>query len=300
MPYLTRKRIKLFLQNPLGLGIQLDDDSLPKHYEILNAGSETKIRGTATLLTDKNGQVICAINRDYEFLVESHGYYTDKGCVYDRRLWFPSELTRDFAIDADMGIELLFRETVFQNEATKIFSERLVEGSMEFEPKVANGGVLPYSEFLITTKFTDEFYDKLVLETNSAFRLRLFNATMVLVRKLFENLIIDLLRQKYGDRPPEKELYYSNKRYHHFSTLINNFEARVDDFKPYSVNFQHEKTKNDFFKFLRDIKERGDACAHSIEIIHDPSEIDILKPLINKYSDLIVRLTKAITETPHN
>lgn len=103
MPYLTRKRIRPFLQNPLGLGIQLDDDSLPKHYEILNAGLETKIRGTATLLTDKNGNVICVINRDYEFQVESHGNYTDKGCVYDRRLLFPEELTRDFARAHGLG-----------------------------------------------------------------------------------------------------------------------------------------------------------------------------------------------------
>lgn len=125
---------------------------------------------------------------------------------------------------------------------------------------------------------------------------------MVLVRKLFENLIIDLLRQKYGERPPDKELYYSmnEKRFHSFSTLIHNLETHVDDFKTHNVGFQWDKSKNDFFTFLRGIKERGDACAHSIELIHDPHEISTLKPLMNKYSDLIVRLIKRIVETPHS
>jgi len=302
MPYVVRKKIKLFLQSPLILGIELDDDSLPKHYNKLNASFGTKIRGTVTLLADKNSHVRSVINRDYEFDIESNGNYVDNHVVYRRRLFFPNELTKDFALDVDMGIEVLFREIVLRGTVEKIFSETVVEGSKEFEPKVANDEVLPYSEFLINTKFTDEFYDKLVLEINSAFRVRLFSATMVLIRKLFENLIIDLLRRKYGNRPPEKELWYSmgDKRYNVFSDLINNFEKHVDDFKPYNVDFQWEKSKNDFFKFLRDIKERGDACAHSIELIHDPSEINTLKPLMNKYSDLIVRLTKVIMETAHS
>jgi hypothetical protein len=309
MPYVIRKKIKLVYDRglvsarpPLILGIQLDDDSLPKHY-MLDSGIKTLLRGTATLLVDKNNHVKCVINKDYDFQIHSIGNYTVDGrCVYDRRLLFPQNLVRDFALDVDMGIELLLREIITGNEVEKIFSEMIVEGSMEFEPKITNGEVLPSSELLITTKFTDGFYDKLTFEINNAFRMRLFTATMVLVRKLFEDLIIDLLRQKYGERPPDKELYYSmsDKRFHIFSTLIRNLEAHVDDFKAHSSVLQWDKSKNDFFKFLRDIKERGDASAHSIELIHDPNEINTLKPLLNKYSDLIVRLIQRIVETPHN
>jgi hypothetical protein len=301
MPYVTRKKVKLFIPSPLILGIQLDDDSLPKHYVVLN-GVGAKLRGTVTLIADKDDHVKY-VNRDYEFEVESTGHYTDKGrVVYDRHLWFPRKLTNDFALDVDMGVEVLFNEIVSRNTVEKIFPETVVEGSKEFEPKATDGEALQYSELLVSTKFADEFYDKLVLEINSAFRVRLFTATMVLIRKLFENLIIDLLRQKYGDRPPDKELYYSMKdrRYHSFSTLIHNFETHVDDFSPYNVGFQWGKSKNEFFKFLWGIKERGDACAHSIELIHDPSEINTLKPPIDKYSDLIVRLRKIIMETPHS
>ena len=302
MPYVVRKKIGLFYNRPMVLGFQLDDDSLPTHY-MLDSGVQTLLRGTVSLLVDKNNNVTCVVNRDYNFEVRSIGHYTvDNECLYDRRLLLPSNLVKDFALEKGMGIELLLREVVRGNAVEKIFSERIVEGSKEFEPKATNGEVLPYSELLVSTKFTDSFYDKLVLEINSAFRVRLFTATMVLIRKLFENLIIDLLRRRYGDHPPEKELYYSmkDKRYRSFSTLIHNFETHVDDFSSYNVGFQWGKSKNEFFNFLRDTKERGDACAHSIELIHDPSEINTLKPLMNKYSDLIVRLTKIIMETPHS
>lgn len=301
MPYVIRKKIKLVYNRPMVLGVQLDDDSLPKHY-MLDSGIKTLLHGTVSLLVDKDNYVKCLINKDYEFQVDSVGHYTDKGCVYNRRLLLPSNLVRDFALDVDMGIELLLHEIVTGNEVEKIFSESRVEGSMGFEPKGTSGESLASSELLITTKFTDEFYNKLASEINSAFRIRLFTATMVLVRKLFENLIIDLLRQKYGERPLEKELYYSmkDKRFHSFSTLIHNFETHVDDFRPYTAVFQFDKGKNDFFKFLRDIKERGDACAHSIALIHDSDEINTLKPSMDKYSDLIVHLIQKIIETPHS
>lgn len=127
---------------------------------------------------------------------------------------------------------------------------------MEFEPLGMKGEISADSELLINTRFVDEFYNELALEINSAYRLRLFTATMVLVRKLFENLIIDLLRHKYGERLPQIDLYYStkNQRFHSFSTLIHNLETNVDDFKIYNVGFQWDRSRGDFFKFLRDVK----------------------------------------------
>ena len=255
--------------------------------------------------------MICVINKNYKFKVTSRGTYTGSGeCVYDRRLSLPIELVNGYAIDANMGIELILNELVYKTngiistnvpeEIVKIFPDVEVKGSMDFEPKGYSGETLATSELLITTKFTDDFYNDLVLEINTVFRINLYVASMVLVRKLFENLIIDCLREKYGEQPLNKALYFSmnNKRFLNFQTLINNFESHVDDFKAHNVNFQWDKGKNDFFKFLRDIKERGDACAHSIELIHNPNKIIDLKPSINKYSDLLVRLYQKVRESP--
>jgi hypothetical protein len=258
MPYVIRKKTKLFHTRPIGLEVRLDDDKLPKHY-FLDSGSgvKTLLRGKVTLLTDKNNYVKCVVNKDYDFHVFSIGTYRVGGTVaYTRRLILPNDLVKDYALDEGMGIELLLHEISTGGKVEKIYSESREEGSMEFEPLGMKGEISADSELLINTRFVDEFYNELALEINSAYRLRLFTATMVLVRKLFENLIIDLLRHKYGERLPQIDLYYStkNQRFHSFSTLIHNLETNVDDFKIYNVGFQWDRSRGDFFKFLRDVK----------------------------------------------
>lgn len=284
------------------LRIDLADDTLPKHYT-LDYGSSipTFLHGKATLLVDENDNMKCYIDEDFEFKVESEGHYVDSGsrCVYDRYLLLPNDLVSDFAIDAGDGIELVLNEVVIKDEIEKIFSKRRVEGSMDFELKGFSGEVMNSSESLITTKFTDEFYDKLVLEINNAFKIRLFTATMVLVRKLFEKLIIDLLRQKYG--MPQMELFYSedDNGFLSLSKLISNLRKKIDDFKPYDF-FKLEREKESFLNFLWKIREEGSASAHFKESLLGRKEIGDLKPSINKYSDLFVRLIQRVKETPHN
>jgi hypothetical protein len=296
-PYVTRKKIRLVHERPLLLKVDLDDDKFPKHYA-LDYGIKTLIRGTVSLLVDQNYYVKCFIKQDYEFQVNSTGHYVDSGskCVYDRYLTLPKKLVSGYAIDAGMGIELILREVDIGGEVEKIFSEKMEQGSMDFEPKGLIGEELGSSESLITTDFPEKYYVDLVSEINNAFRVRLFTATMILVRKLFENLIIDLLRHRFGMQPPNLEIFYSEKnhRFHNLSTLIQNLGKRIDDFGPYTDAWQRDKDQEKFMKFLKDVKEEGDAKAHSLEFLHDPQTIIALKPSINEYNALIVRIIQII------
>jgi len=283
------------------LEVFLDDDKLAKHYD-LDSGIPKVMRGKVSLIADVNNSVLCFPDKNYEFEVASKGYYDGSGgCNYVRRLTLPRELINDYAIDANMGIELILNEVVYRaygaEDVSKIFSERMEQGSLDFVPKEISGVDIPSLELLITTKFSDEFYDKLAFEINSAFRVGLFTATMVLVRKLFERLIIDLLRIKYGMR--EKELFYSEDDcgFHSFSKLIRNLKAKTDDFKPYDF-LGLEREKESFLKFLWNIKEEGNASAHSIEPLLDRNGISDLKPSIDKYSDLLIRMIQKVKDTP--
>jgi hypothetical protein len=306
MPYVTRKKIKLFFRKPLILKVDLADDTLPRHY-MLDSGVKTFLRGTVSLLVDESFYVKCVINKDYEFEVRSKGSHEPYGGVsYERCLFLPEKLVKRFAIDEGMGIELILHEVakgemledVFvEKEVEQIFPDVRIDGSMDFESKGPSGEILASSELLITTKFDDEFYDELVFEINSVFSLRLFTATMVLVRKLFERLIIKLLRQKYG--MPQIELFYSTQDngFHSLSTLIRNLRKKIDDFKPYDF-FKLDREKESFLNFLWNMKEEGDASAHSLGPILGREEINALKPSINKYSDLFIRLIQKVKETP--
>jgi len=306
MPYVTRKEIKLKLKKPLVLKVDLADDTLPRHY-MLDSGIKTLLRGTVSLLVDENFYVKSVINKDYDFEVYSRGFYGANHKVsYERHLRLPEKLVKGFAIDEGMGIELILHEVVrgevlenvfVEKEVEPIFPEARINGSMDFEPKGPGGDILAGSELLITTKFDDEFYDELVFEINSAFGLRLCTTTVVLVRKLFEKLIIDLLRKKYG--MPQIELFYSTQDdgFHSLSTLIRNLRTKTDDFKPYGF-FKLDREKESFLKFLWKVKEEGNASAHSLGPLLNSEEINALKPSINRFSDLLIRLIQKVKETP--
>ncbi len=53
-------------------------------------------------------------------------------------------------------------------------------------------------KFIGVTWVPDDFYGKLVDEINYLFLSRHLMSTYILIRKLLENLIIDILRKKYG------------------------------------------------------------------------------------------------------
>lgn len=300
MPYVTRRKVKVLYEKPLVLKVDLADDTLPRHY-MLDTGKKTLLRGTVSLLVDENFYVKYVINKDFRSEVHSRGTYGYNGAktkvFYERYLCLPEKLVKGFAIDEGMGIELILHEVVRGEEIEPIFPDARIEGSMDFEPKGPSSEILASPELLITKKFDDEFYHELVFEINTAFRLRLFTATMVLVRKLFESLIIKLLRQKYG--MPQIELFYSTQDdgFHSLSRLIRNLRPKIDDFKPYGF-FKRDREKESFLKFLWDMKKEGDASAHSLGPLLGPEEIKDLKPSIDKYSDLFVRLIQKVKETP--
>lgn len=285
------------------LKVDLVDDKLPKNYS-LDYGMPTFLRGTATVLVDANDKVKRYINKDFEFEVYSVGDYGGSPirCIYYRHFQLPRDLVNDFAIDAGDGIELVLNEHVFKDntgkeEIEKIFSQSRVEGPMDFEPKGFSGETVYNSELLVTTQIADEAYNNLVLQINSAFSVGLFTATLVLVRKLFENLIIDLLRLKYG--MGQMDLFYSKDDggFHNLHRLIKNLEKKLDEFKPYGF-FKLEREKESLMNFLWKIKDEGNASAHSFGPLLGHKEINALKPSINEYSDLLVRLTQKVKETP--
>jgi hypothetical protein len=74
--------------------------------------------------------------------------------------------------------------------------------------------------------------------------------------------------------------------------MKDSLKDNMIDFEPYDPSIGDK----DFKQFLEEIKEKGDECAHTLEILPDPNEINRLKPSINKYSDLLIRLTQKIRE----
>ena len=141
--------------------------------------------------------------------------------------------------------------------------EELMDQS--FQPRHS---IETFPKFLEIKNTRDDFYLDLIREINLLYAHELPRSLWVMVRKLFENLLIEILRKKYG--PQSLDLYYreAQGRHHDFNVLLENFKVRITDFKPIAPELDIN-----LIAPLDKFRARGGSAAHSL--INKPSLDDI-------------------------
>jgi hypothetical protein len=89
-------------------------------------------------------------------------------------------------------------------------------------------------EKFISLNRQDYFYKKLESEINICYTYGAYTVVLILGRKLIENLLIDVLRRKYGEDTFENvEIYFSTdlRRFHDFVVFLKNFSKRKAEFR---------------------------------------------------------------------
>jgi len=135
----------------------------------------------------------------------------------------------------------------------------------------------------------DDFYIKLINEINILYYNNRYVPTCILLRKLFENLIIDILRKKYG--AADNGLYFntSRKMFLGFSVLLDNLKNKIEDFNHIDPNFNEDIIKRiDFYR------KRCNLSAHSISFEITKDTIDDKKDDINYLITLLIRIRNNI------
>ena len=146
--------------------------------------------------------------------------------------------------------------------------------------------------FLDVEKLPDDFYRELVAEVNQCYRVALYSAQLVLMRKLLENLVLDVLRRKYGTS--QEDLYYrSNKRrFLEFASLIDNLEKKLGDFASVSPGLDSTAIQK-----LQVFRADGNRSAHTIDTHVPRTKIDGLQAdaafLVKLLAATFERLTPA-------
>jgi len=90
------------------------------------------------------------------------------------------------------------------------------------------------SQLLVKSEFEDYFLTSISKELNGVYRAGFYNSTLLLSRKLFENLLVKLLEHKYPKNVDNNlDLYFDTSRnsYRDFSDLIKVLGDKKDDFK---------------------------------------------------------------------
>jgi hypothetical protein len=110
----------------------------------------------------------------------------------------------------------------------KYFLENSLEE--EIKRKLNTENTLDYPEdIIIHTKLNDIFYDKLIKDINNSFYYEIYTGCFILTRKLFENMIIDILRNNFKR---EKELFQNQinkKKYNDFSVLLDSLKRKKSE-----------------------------------------------------------------------
>lgn len=147
---------------------------------------------------------------------------------------------------------------------------------------------------IIENKFVDDkFYADLRFEINKSHRVNHSIVTSFLIRKLLENLIIDLLRCRYGT--DELSLFYDkvHGKFQGFSILVGNLRNKEKDLRPYTSSLNEK-----FFENLNKFKETGNSSVHSIDFLLEKKWIEDEKTNINHTVNLLCDVIQKIKEDP--
>ncbi len=132
----------------------------------------------------------------------------------------------------------------------------------------------------------DYFYQKLESEINSCYTCGAYTAVLVLSRKLLENLVIDVLRKKYGQNTKrDVEMYFGTDegRFHDFTFLLKNLDEQKNDFKI------DKEIINQFLRLIKPFRKNANSKAHSIVHLIDKKE-ELKQFDVQKLASLLIRL----------
>jgi len=144
--------------------------------------------------------------------------------------------------------------------------------------------------FIDATPPEDDFYKPLVVDINRSYQMHLYDATMILTRKLFENVLIELLRAEV-DMATELDAFYikEQNRFQPFSQLLIEFEDRLQQFRPYIPELDSE-----FVDALNEFRHQANAKAHSIQVDISQADIEARSERTTALTTTLFRLRKQV------
>ena len=145
---------------------------------------------------------------------------------------------------------------------------------------------IPASEkYLDLTSVPDDFYRKLIDEINFLYATQHSMSIRILVRKLLENLVIDILRKKYSKL--NLALFYdaARGRFHDFSVLVINLDQKRSDFQ-----YITKELNSGFIQKINKYRETGNSGAHSLDANITFAQLASEKDEVNYIVRLLIRV----------
>lgn len=104
----------------------------------------------------------------------------------------------------------------------------------------------------------DKVYSDLIDEINTCYEYEAYSSALVMLRKLLENLIVDVLRFKYAPvAQHDKYFDHTSNQFLPLNVLISNFEQIADEYAKYGLLKTHVAA-------IKGFRKEGNISAHSI------------------------------------
>lgn len=143
--------------------------------------------------------------------------------------------------------------------------------------------------FIDTDQVDDDDYELLVTNINRSYRNGINDGTLVLTRKLFENLIIDVLRTEFGG--VRIDLYYNTDhgRFHGLGGLCGSLRSEISNLNHYS-----RQLDSDLVDRIEEFKERGNSQAHSIRIGVSDDKLEAMRDDATELTEALWNLREEV------
>lgn len=123
--------------------------------------------------------------------------------------------------------------------------------------------------FIDTDAVDDERYEKLIEDINDCYRYRIYDGMMVLTRKLFEDMVYQILKTHYAGEQSDMFYDQDNGQHYSFDDLLTNLKDGVPTLRMYSRELERPMVEE-----IRDLKDEGNTGAHSIRINFGDEEVE--------------------------
>jgi len=145
------------------------------------------------------------------------------------------------------------------------------------------------TQYLDISIVPDPFYRDLIDLINKCYSYGIYPAVLIFSRKLLENLLVDILRRKYGMRNVELFFDTKRRRFRSFNELLKNFEEKLNDFIPIIPHLD-----TGFIRKVNIFREAGNSSAHTLELSIQKDWLDehrgdleyIVKTLIRLFNNI--------------
>ncbi|CDK38404.1 hypothetical protein [Halorubrum sp. AJ67] len=168
------------------------------------------------------------------------------------------------------------------------------DGEDDVEELLADGALNTprnkHERFIDSEIFEEDRYQNLVGDVNESYRQHIYDGTMVLTRKFFENLIFEILRGEYSGKDTQMFFDQENQRHYSFDELLNNLKIGVPDLK----RFTKEGLDREMVEDIRDLKEKGNKGAHSIRVEFEEGEVEALSDDATQLAEVIYEVWKGV------